>query len=156
MKIEALKNGDLIVSTGTKPIFVILGILAFLFLSKEAYLWLLVSTNIRGDRLVAVLVLVLAIALFYRAFSLRSYFIFSGEKKQLTYSSQYFFSNKTGEISIELITEATLENGGDNNSRIVLVCKNRKIPMTATVTSLGRHESIADEINQWLTKNKST
>ena len=40
MKVEYLGNGDLLVSSGSKPIFVAIGILIFLVMSSGAFMWM--------------------------------------------------------------------------------------------------------------------
>jgi len=153
LKIEYLADGDIVVSKGCSPILVVFGISIFLLLSKDAFIWLFTAQQIHGSRFLALLMIALTILLFYRVFSLRSRFYFSSTEKKLCYKVEHIFSNKRGSIPIDLIEQAFVEADDDSNSRIVIKCKNKNIPMSATVESLGKNDSTVMEINAWLEKN---
>lgn len=153
MKVKYLENGSLIVTQGSKSIFVILGIMTFLFFARDAFLWVFTEENVYGSRVLAVFIIMLTVLLFYRVFSLSSKFLFSTDEKSLKYNVQYTFSNKKGSTPITSVEKAVLETDSEGMSRIVIVCDGEKIPMSTTVESSGMHDSVCIEINKWLDKN---
>ena len=153
MKIQYLESGNLIVTQGSKPVLVILGITTFLFFAKGAFLWVFNENITLANTILAVLIIGLTVLFFYRVCSLSSKFKFNRIEKNIEYTVQHLFFNKKGIIAINQIEKAVVKTDSDGASRIIIKCNNEEIPMTATVKSLGEYNLVCDEINKWLEKN---
>ena len=153
MKVRHLENGNLVITQGSHFFLVILGIAAFLFLAKDAFLWIFTEESTSGNKELAISIIVLTILFFYRVWSLTSEFRFDNVKKRVEYHVQYPFSNKRGIIPINQIQQALVETDTDGASRIIIRCNNQEIPMSAAVKNSEKHSSACDEINQWLERN---
>ncbi len=153
MKIQHLENGNLIVSKNSRFFFVLLGFAVFLFLAKDAFLWVFTEENVSGSRILAALLIVLTVLFFCRVWSLSSRFEFNSSEKVLKYRIQYPLTNKKGVIPISQIQKLVVETDSDNESRIIIKCEDKEIPMSATVQRSEKHNVICDEINKWLREN---
>ena len=154
MRTQHTENGGLIVTQGSKHTYVILGILAFLLLSKDAFLWVFSAEHNQGKQFLAITVIVLTILFFYRVWSLNSEFTFNSIEKNLSYYIQYPFFNKKGVIPLIQIEKAVIDTDNDGGTRVVIVCSNEKIPMSARVLPVEEFGSICNDINRWLKDNK--
>lgn len=153
MKIQHLESGNLIVSKNSRFFFVLLGFAVFLFLAKGAFFWVLTEENVSGNRTLAALLIVLTVLFFCRVWSLSSRFEFNSSEKVLKYRIQYPLANKKGVIPTSQIQKAVVETDIDNESRIIIKCEDKEIPMSATVQRSEKHNVICDKINKWLREN---
>ena len=154
MKTKLANNGDLIISTGINALWVVLGIAIFLYLGKSAFLFVFTAENVQGGRTLAIVLIMLTVLFFYRVFSLSSLFKFCRSEYQLEYQVEHIFSNDKGTVPLNFIDLAMVERGDDGAGRVLIVCHDRKIPLTTTVQSSSALQDVANKINQWLGDNK--
>lgn len=153
MKFEHLENGSLIVSKGPHLFWIILGFAAFLVISKDAFIWAFERKMAIGLFGPGSLVVVLAIVLFFRLWSLRSRFKFDSIDKCVHFHIQHPFSSKDGIIPISTVKKVALEVDNDGSKRLIMICDDQVIPMSSIVESQGNHQLVCDEVNSWLDRN---
>ena len=165
VKVKHLNNGDMVVSKGIKPIFVILVFSILIYIKQDTLIplftkmiFFLTNEKLQISTYILTLLVLLISIFLYRFVTLSSNFHFSSSERKLDYKIQHWFSNKNGVISINAIQGAFIQDQDHSlgDARIVLNSEKVKLPMSSISRKLSSDTSMVIEINDWLKKNKKT
>ncbi len=159
MKITHTEKGDLIISNRSWFWFVLLICLLLGNFIVGGYVMMTKPISSWGANIYIQLPFLAVLGFFLgRTFTRKSEFHFDSENMTINYFVQSLWSENKGTIHISDIREIAIQEGGSTDSdgpleRIVIVCEEKKIPMSVTYTNAIDFDRIKNEINLWLSKN---